>query len=128
MNRVVKMIGYFRTTRSHCFFNKVLVLYVGRDGIHTPTYAQLQALLSETPPKFRSNGLSPGQPPKTIEACSTPSHPPPNVPRASSHQTLCSVEERTSARFGSLEGAKSSCKEGNCHMWRSASERTLQSL
>ena len=68
MHRVVKMIGYFRTAQSHCFFNKDLVLYVGRDGIHTPTYAQLQALLSETPPKYRSNGLIPGQLPKTIEA------------------------------------------------------------
>lgn len=73
MNRVVKMIGYFRTTQSHCLFNKDLVLYAGRDGIHTLTHAQLQALLSETPPKYRSNGLIPGQFPKTIEAWFTPS-------------------------------------------------------
>lgn len=80
MNGVVKMIGYFRIAQSHCFFNKALVLYVGRDGIHTPTYAQLQALLSETPPKFRCSGLSPGQFPKTIEPVPLLPHPPPNAP------------------------------------------------
>jgi len=73
MNSLVKMIGYFGMAQSHCCFNKDLVLYAGRDGIHTPTYAQLHALLSETPPKYRSNGLIPGQLPKTIEACFTPS-------------------------------------------------------
>lgn len=62
--------------QSHCFFNKGLVLYAGRNGIHTPTYAQLQALLSETPPKYRSNGLIPGQLPKTIEAYFPPFTPP----------------------------------------------------
>lgn len=29
MNRVVKMIGYFRTAQSHCFFNKDLVFMPG---------------------------------------------------------------------------------------------------
>lgn len=118
MNNVVKMIWYFRMAQSHCCFNKDLVLYAWRDGIHTPTYAQLQALLSETPPKYRSNGLIPGQLPKTIEACFIPSISP--FQCTISTKSLNFLLSSWEAWVQSLEGlkgiAKASCKEGNFHV------------
>lgn len=110
MNSVVKMIGYFRTAQSHCCFNKDLGLCAGRDGIHTPTYAQLQALLSETPPKYRSNGLIPGQRPKTVETYFTPSTTP--FQHAMSIQSLNFLPGSWGARVQSLEGLKGVKSEG----------------
>lgn len=118
MNSVVNMIGYFRMAQSHSFFNKDLGLYAWRDGIHTPTYAQLQALLSETPPKYRSNGLIPGQLPKTIEACFTPSTSPfqRTMSIESSNFPLGSWEARVQSSEGLKGVAKASCKESNFHV------------